>query len=44
MRDLIDYNFCVGDVDIKVLVERGHCELIEFEIEKDYEEDLGIAF
>lgn len=44
MRDLIDYNFCVGDADIKVLVERGHGELIEFEIEKDYEEDLGIAF
>lgn len=44
LSDLIDYNYCVGDSNIKVLVERGHNELIEFDIEKDYDEDLGVAF
>ncbi|HBC74380.1 MAG: hypothetical protein A2008_13175 [Candidatus Wallbacteria bacterium GWC2_49_35] len=44
LSDLIDYNFCVGDANVKVLLERGRGELIEFDIEKDYDEDLGVAF
>ncbi len=44
ISDLIDYNYCVGDSNIKVLIERGHNEFIEFDIEKDYGEDPGIAF
>lgn len=44
LGDLIDYNYCAGDANVKVLVERGRGEFIEFDIEKDYDEDLGIAF
>lgn len=44
LRDLIDYKYATADVGTKVLVERSHGELIEFDIEKDYEEDLGISF
>jgi len=44
LRDLIDYNFTSADAGVKILVERQKSELIEFDIEKDYGEDLGIAF
>ncbi len=44
IRDLIDYQYSMADVNLKVLVERSKTELIEFEIEKDYEDDLGVSF
>lgn len=44
LTDLIDYNYMSPDSNIRVLVERGKAELIEFDIEKDYGEDLGIEF
>jgi len=44
LTDLIEYNYQSPDCNLKVLVERGRAELIEFDIEKDYGEDLGIGF
>lgn len=43
LSDLIDYRFYSADEYLSVLVGRGR-ESAEFEIEKDYETDLGVTF
>ena len=43
LADLIDYRFHAADEHLIVLVRRG-AESAEFEIEKDYETDLGVTF
>lgn len=43
LSDLIGYRFYTADEHLIVLVRRGD-ESVEFEIEKDYETDLGITF
>ena len=44
LQDMIDYNYlCKGEC-ITVLIQRKNGELEEIEIEKDYDEDLGIIF
>ena len=43
LRDVIDYRFALADEQIELLVRRGDEDTI-YEIEKDPDEDLGIAF
>jgi NifB/MoaA-like Fe-S oxidoreductase len=43
LRDVIDYRFAISEERIELLVRRGDEETI-YEIEKDPDEDLGIAF
>jgi NifB/MoaA-like Fe-S oxidoreductase len=43
LRDVIDYRFAMAGEQIELLVRRGDDETI-YEIEKDADEDLGIAF
>lgn len=43
LADLIDYRFYSADEHLIVIVRRGE-ESAEFEIEKDYETDLGVTF
>ncbi|RDU22935.1 DUF512 domain-containing protein [Anaerosacchariphilus polymeriproducens] len=44
IEDIFDYHFLVNDEYIEVLIEKPDQEQWEFEIEKEYEEDLGITF
>lgn len=44
IEDVFDYHFYVNDEEIVLLVEKPDGEEWELEIEKDYEEDLGIVF
>ncbi|MBQ4647252.1 MAG: DUF512 domain-containing protein [Candidatus Gastranaerophilales bacterium] len=43
-KDIIDYSFIINDEEISLLVEHENKELEEYEIEKDFDEDLGIVF
>lgn len=43
LRDVIDYRFAIAEPIIEVLVRRGDEETI-YEIEKDPDDDLGVAF
>lgn len=43
LSDLIDYRFYQADEHLTILVRRGK-ETAEFEVEKDYDTDLGITF
>lgn len=43
LRDVIDYRFAMADETVELLVRRGDEELL-FEVEKDADEDLGVAF
>lgn len=44
VKDIIDYKYLISDdyINLKILTQDE--ELIEYEIEKDYDEDLGIIF
>lgn len=42
--DVFDYHFLVNDDYLTVLIEKPDGEQWELEIEKDYEDDLGIEF
>lgn len=42
--DVFDYHFLVNDEELTLLIEKPGGEEWELEIEKDYEEDLGIEF
>ncbi len=42
--DVFDYHFYINDEYITVLIRKPYGEEWELEIEKDYEEDLGIEF
>ena len=42
--DVFDYHFLVNDEELVLLIEKPDGEEWELEIEKDFEEDLGIEF
>lgn len=44
VEDIFDYQYLINDEEITVLIRKPDGEEWEFEIEKDYDEDLGIAF
>ncbi len=44
IEDVFDYHFLVNDEELIILIEKPDGEQWELEIEKDYEEDLGISF
>ncbi len=44
IEDVFDYHYYVNDEEIILLIEKPDGEEWELEIEKDYEEDLGIVF
>lgn len=44
IEDVFDYHFYVNDEYLEVLIRKPDGEEWELEIEKDYEEDLGIEF
>lgn len=44
IKDVFDYHYLVNDEFITVLIQKPNNEEWELEIEKDYEQDLGIAF
>ncbi len=43
-KDIIEYSYLINDEEINLLVEHENKELEEYEIEKDFDEDLGITF
>jgi putative radical SAM enzyme (TIGR03279 family) len=44
VTDIIDYKYLVSDDYVLVAIEKPDGEIWEFEIEKDFDEDLGIIF
>ncbi len=44
MADMIDYNFYMKSELITVEIQKSNGEIEEIEIEKDFDEDLGIVF
>ena len=44
IEDVFDYHYYVNDEELLVLIEKADGEEWELEIEKDYEDDLGIEF
>lgn len=44
IEDVFDYHYLVNDEELVLLIEKPDGEEWEMEIEKDYEEDLGIEF
>jgi len=44
IEDVFDYHFYINDEELVLLIEKPDGEQWELEIEKDYEEDLGIEF
>ena len=44
VKDIIDYKFLITDEVLLLEVEKKNGEIWEIEIEKDYDEDLGIVF
>ena len=44
IKDYLDYKFLSSDTEIVLTVQKTNGEIIEFEIENDYIEDLGINF
>ncbi|MBR3772764.1 MAG: DUF512 domain-containing protein [Clostridium sp.] len=44
LKDIFDYHFICNDEYITVLIEKANGEQWELEIEKEYNEDLGIDF
>ncbi len=44
VKDIIDYKFLISDDYVVVSIEKENGDIWEFEIEKEYDEDLGIFF
>lgn len=44
IQDVFDYRFLLSDEVIEVQIEKANKEIWDFEIEKDYGEDLGLVF
>lgn len=44
VKDIIDYKYLVSDEYLLVEIEKANGDIWEYEIEKDFEEDLGIIF
>ena len=42
--DMLDYQFLTSDMEITLLIEKTDGDQWEIEIEKDYDEDLGLHF
>lgn len=42
--DVLDYDFLIKDENIVLLVEKKNGELEEIEVEKEFDEDLGLIF
>lgn len=42
--DVFDYHYLIHDEYLEVLIQKANGEAWELEIEKDYDEDLGIVF
>lgn len=43
-KDIIEYSFLINDEEINLLIEHENGEIEEYEIEKDFDDDLGIVF
>lgn len=44
IQDVFDYRFLLSDEELEICIEKENGELWELEIEKDYQEDLGLVF
>ena len=44
VEDVFDYRYLMNDEYIELLIEKANGEIWELEVEKEYEEDLGITF
>ncbi len=44
IEDIFDYHYLINDTNLIVIIRKPDGEEWELEIEKDYEEDLGISF
>jgi putative radical SAM enzyme (TIGR03279 family) len=44
IKDVLDYHYLIKDEDLTVLIRKPDGEEWELDIEKDYDEDLGIVF
>lgn len=44
VKDIIDYKYLISDEYIEVAIEKKNGEIWHYEIEKDYDEDLGLVF
>ena len=44
IKDVFDYHYLINDEYLTVLIQKPNNEEWELEIEKDYEQDLGIVF
>lgn len=44
MTDLIDYRYVTDDEELEIEIQKNNGEIEIFEIEKDFDEDLGIVF
>ena len=44
LQDMIDYNYLCKNELITVEIQKKNGEIEEIELEKDYDEDLGIVF
>ena len=44
IEDVFDYHYLIHDEYLEILIEKADGEVWELEIEKDYDEDLGIEF
>lgn len=44
LADLIDYRFYVNSEELTITIQKKNGEIEEIELEKDYDEDLGIIF
>ena len=44
VEDVFDYRYLMNDEYIELLIEKANGELWELEVEKDYDEDIGIVF
>ena len=43
-KDIIEYSYLINDENLLLLVEHTDGQLEEYDIEKDFDEDLGIVF
>ena len=43
-KDIIEYSYIANDEEINLLVKHQNGELEEYEIEKDFDDDLGMVF
>ncbi|GAA0788804.1 DUF512 domain-containing protein [Hathewaya limosa] len=44
IKDIIDYKFLTTDEELVITIEKSNGEIWDIEIEKDYDEEIGIEF